>query len=127
MKTLGENWSKATSLAAVVIAAAVALYACISTWAATPPGLAIVSSGSNQVSLTITNGTNTAVYNIYFVERMKTNSTWSLITIGATGQTNFTNVYDTKTGFFAATVNTDSLPITLTVTIVSPSNGAVVQ
>ena len=127
MRKLEKSYYRAGTLVCLSIISLIALYASVSAWSTPAPGLAIVASGTNQVSLTVTNGTNTAVYNIYFIERFNTNSTWSLIMIGATGQTNFTNVYDTRNGFFKATVNTNTLPITLTVTIVSPSNGVMIQ
>jgi hypothetical protein len=116
---------------------------------ADPPALSIFLSASNQVSLTVTNGVNTNIYEIYFSEFLSTNSIfdansgWTFWASGATGQTNFIATTDeTETGFFRALNGNDwdndgiinsqdarpndpTIGI-LTVTIESPTNNSTV-
>jgi hypothetical protein len=116
---------------------------------ADPPALSIIMSSSNQVSLTVTNGFNTNIYEIYFSEFLSTNSMfdansgWTFWASGTPGQTNFIATTDeTETGFFRAlngndwdndgVINSqDARPNDptigiLTVTIESPTNNSTV-
>jgi hypothetical protein len=108
------------------------------------PALSISLTASNQVTLTITNGIGTNVYEIYYTEFLTTNSEWTLLSTGSQGQTNFlANIDETETGYFKA-VNgndwdSDGIPNAwdarpndpgiglLTVAIEAPANGANVQ
>src|SRR5260370_32023216 len=85
-----------------------------SSQAGAPPGLSIASTGSNTISLVVTNGTNNTIYEIYFVEFLDTNALyftnggWTLVTTGTTGQTNFAaTLGETYTGFFRAVNGND--------------------
>jgi len=129
MKTLKKNWGKLTIFISTAGVGLLALYACVSAWSQTAPGLGITLTGTNQVSLVVTNGTNTASYQIYFTEFLNdTNYEWTLFTNGTTGQTNFAaSLGDTEMGFFKAIINTNGGPFTPTVIIQSPVNGSILQ
>ena len=99
-----------------------------STWGTPAPALRIAYVGTNTVSLTVTNPpTTNQVWNLYWTEYLSATSKWDLIAMGTNGQCNFLSTFDTKHGFFKALLNTNGLPPTLTVTIISPANGSVVQ
>jgi hypothetical protein len=150
MKTWRKQWVpviRALGAGAAIIT--VMLLAASRVWS-TPPVLKIVNTGTNTVALSITNGSPSGVYEIYWQEFLDstngylTNGNWTLIESGATGQTNF-GPYDISelwTGFFRA-LNTidfdadgspdcdDARPFDpsvgiLNVTIESPASGAVV-
>jgi hypothetical protein len=134
----------------VVILPAVSLWLLNSSLAGIPPALSIASTGSNTISLVVTNGTNNTIYEIYFAEFLDTNAYyftnggWTLVANGATGQTNFSaTLGSTYTGFFRAVngndFDNDGIPNwddarpfdptvgILSVTIESPANGAVLH
>ncbi len=127
MKTIKKHWRKlALGLGASFIMA-VAGIACISAWGQTLPGLSIAMTNTNTaVSLTVTNGTNTAQYQIYTKEYL-TNEDWILISNGTTGQTNFTiDLNDADSAFYRAQINSGS-GASLSISIVAPANGANIQ
>ncbi len=118
--------------------------------AQTAPAIAIVTSGTNEVTLTVTNGFPTNIYEIYWTEFLDTSSAsftngdWLLVYSGTVGQTNFVlDLSDTDTGFFrglngndfdndGALYFQDARPFDpsiglMRVTIESPSNGSNVQ
>jgi hypothetical protein len=110
---------------------------------ATPPGLSIKMTAPDQVQLTVTNGTPTGVYCIYWREFLNSPPDWDWLAVGTAGQTNFLVDIETTTGFFQAfstdDIDGDFVPNEqdarafdpsigiLTVTIESPANGSVVQ
>jgi hypothetical protein len=100
-----------------------------STLGQSAPGLSIaMTNGNTAVSLVVTNGTNTAKYQIYRTEFLATNADWHLVTNGGTGVTNFTiSIEDRTSGFFEARNNTNTLPFVLNLIIASPANGANIQ
>ncbi len=127
MKTLRKNWSKLAGAVACAVLAVCAVYACVSAWGQTAPGLSIAPSGSNSVLISITNGVSNGLYQIYYREDLTTNSQWYYFTNGASGQTNFyANMGDTVMGFFEAAYNPSFVTPTITVIIQSPTNGSVV-
>jgi hypothetical protein len=129
MKTLRKNWTKLAGAFALAGVAIVALYACVSAWGQTLPGLSIAMTNANTaVALVVTNGTNTGKYSIYWTEFLDTNNNWLLLTNGGAGVTNFLfGVGDTTSGFFEARNNTNSTPFVLNLTIVAPASGANIQ
>lgn len=125
MRTLKKNWSK---LVGAITLASLVVYACISVWGQTAPGLRIAVTGTNQVTITVTNAVTNAQYQLYYREFLDTNSDWLFLTGGAVGQSNFpVNIGDTVQGFFQATYNPGFTPPTITVIIQSPLNGSVIQ
>jgi hypothetical protein len=148
MKTLKNNWANlawAVTLAGTVM---VAVYASISAWGQTGPGLSISLTGTNTVSLTVTNALPAGIYEIYFQEFLDgspfTNGSWSLVGNGSAGQSNFNLILgNTDTGFFRAVNGNDfdndgvpnyedARPFDPTVgilimTIETPANGSVVN
>jgi hypothetical protein len=129
MKTLRKNWTKLAGAFALAGVAMMAVYACVSAWGQTAPGLSITMTNTNTaVYLVVTNGTNTGKYNIFWREFLNTNSSWTLLTNGGTGVTNFLfGVGDTTSGFFEAQNNTNMVPFVLNLTIVAPASGANIQ
>lgn len=103
------------------------------------PALTISSLGSNEFSFVITNGVSTN-YELYWTPTLNdpSNYPWTLLTVGSTGQTNFSvNAAGWSVGFFRASIeqfyngvpdyeladpNNPSLG-PLTITIDSPTNG----
>jgi hypothetical protein len=127
MRTLRKNWSKLAGAVACGILAVCAVYACVSAWGQTAPGLTITPTGSSEVLISITNGVSNGLYQIYYREDLTTNSQWFYFTNGIAGQTNFrASMGDTIMGFFEAAYNPSFVTPTITVIIQSPTNGAVV-
>src|SRR5258708_367762 len=91
------------------------------------PALSIAMTASNQVTLTITNGSN-GIYNYYYASSLNTNPNWILLTTNsAAGATTcVVNLGDMVQGFFRAVSSTNFVPPTLTVIIQSPTNGALI-
>ncbi|MEW6306556.1 MAG: hypothetical protein AB1705_24080 [Verrucomicrobiota bacterium] len=109
------------------------------------PVLKITQTASNVFQIQITNGTNTAYYELYHTPALDDPAyPWTLLVVGYQGQTNFsvTNLANLR-GFFLGGqgldwdgdgVNnaSDAAPTNasigqLTITIDSPTNGAVFQ
>jgi hypothetical protein len=127
MTMIRNNWAKLAGAMSVMVLAVFALYACISAWGLTPPGLSIAVTATNQVSITVTNGVTNGLYQIYYTEFLSTNPDWVLFTNGSAGQTNFTaTTTNTTSGFFEAAYNPSYVPPTITVIIQSPANGALI-
>jgi hypothetical protein len=129
MRTLRRNWTKLAGAVALAGMAVVAVYACITSWGQTLPGLSIAMTNSNSaVSLVVTNGTNMGKYNIFWREFLDTNHDWTLLTNGGAGITNFLfGIGDTTSGYFEARNNTNTTPFVLNLTIVAPASGANIQ
>jgi hypothetical protein len=127
MKTLRKNWAKfvgAVALAGLVVCT---VYACVSAWSQSAPVLSVAQTATNQVTITIVNGMTNGLYQIYYREFLTTNYEWTFFTNGTTGQTTFTaNMGDTVSGFFEAAYNTNFVPPSITVIILSPTNGALI-
>jgi hypothetical protein len=127
MKIIKQNWF---NLALVASAGVVVLTLLMSdlVWGQTLPGLSIVVSPTNQISLTVTNGSGGGQYQIYFTEFLDSESVdWTLFTNGTVGQTNFyANMGDFEQGFFKAVNNTNFIAPSINVIIQSPANGSLV-
>jgi len=107
----------------------------------TAPVLTIAPLGTNQFSITVTNGVSTVSYDVLWTPVLgNPNYPWTWVAAGSTGQTNFMlNMSISQTGFFEALLDTNSIPLweaanpnnqsvgILTVFIDSPTNGAVIQ
>ena len=110
---------------------------------APPPALTISSLGSNQFLVTVTNSVNTTNYTLFWTPVLgnETEYPWEAISTGAVGQASFTiSGGGYQVGFFqvalisssgvppweAADPSNPNSPI-LSVNIVSPANGSVVQ
>jgi hypothetical protein len=104
----------------------------------TAPVLTIAALGTNQFSVTITNGVSAGNYEVWWTPVLADpDYPWTTLAVGTSGQTNFNlnmGVYDT--GFFQAVQDTNAIPLweaanptnqslgILTVLIDSPTNGA---
>lgn len=134
-----RQWARvgvlAVGLGLVLLAAALNVHS------QSAPALKITLSTNSQVQLVITNGYSTNVYEIYRRLELLPTCPWVLHLTGTNGQTNFmANMGIAVQGFFAASTGTnwdgdvapnwaDANPTNsavtwLTVTIVSPANGA---
>jgi hypothetical protein len=106
------------------------------------PVLAITAIASNQMTITITNGVSSGIYDIYTTPVLANEAAypWTAAVIGTNGQTNFTIILGPyPAGFYRAVVDTNSVPIWaaadpsnpsagyLAVFIDSPANAAVLQ
>ena len=118
---------------AVVIATA------LTAWSQSAPVLTITLLGTNQFSITITNG-NGSTYDLQSTPVLDNPAyPWTWAAVGTNAQTNFlvTGVY--QTGFYRAILDTNSVPLweladpnnpsagILTVFIDSPTNGSLIQ
>jgi hypothetical protein len=127
MKTLKKNWAELTGIVNLAALGVLVAYTCVSGWSQSAPVLRIAVTGTNQVSITVTNGLTNGLYQLYFREFLDTNYEWLLLTNGTTGQTNFTaSTGDTEVGFFQVAYNTNFVPPSIRVIILSPTNGAVI-
>lgn len=140
MKTLQAHWRLILSLALTGILAIVALTAL-----ADPPVLKITSLGTNQFLITVTNGLSTTNYTVYWTPALaNTNYPWQVMGFGDVGITNFlVDMQDSPVGFFRVLIGIDqdgdgvpewqdAQPLdpavgVLSITIDSPTNGAVLQ
>ena len=105
------------------------------------PVLAITSTSSNSMVVTITNGVSLATYDIQTTPVLADSSyPWTVAKTGTNSQTNFVvSIGPYPAGFFRAEVDTNGVPLweaadpnnpslgILTVTIDSPTNGATLQ
>lgn len=105
------------------------------------PYLTIAPTGTNQLLITVINNGTPVNYELWMTPVLaNTAYPWTVVAVGATGQTNFTvstSVY--PTGFFRAIWDTNGIPVweeadpnnpgagILAVFIDNPTNGAVVQ
>jgi len=101
------------------------------------PVLTIAPLGTNQFSVTITNGVGGTYYDLEWTPVLANQIyPWTFAAVGTPGQTNFMlNMGAYQTGFFRALVDTNSIPLweaadpnnpgagILTVFIDSPANG----
>src|SRR5258706_1181199 len=142
MKPIKRHWIKAIGICGgglVVVATA------LTALSQTAPVLTIAPTGTNQFSITITNGVSTNNYQLYWTPVLANAAyPWALAVIGGAGQTNFTvSSGGYLTGFYRVSVGTDadgdgvpdwqdanpndpSIGI-LTVVIDTPTNGMVLQ
>jgi hypothetical protein len=104
----------------------------------TAPILTIAQLGTNQFSITITNGVGGTYYDLEWTPVLANPSyPWTFAEVGTPGQTNFMlNMGAYQTGFFRALIDTNSIPLweaadpnnpgagILTVFIDSPANGS---
>ena len=142
MKTLKKNWAKLAGTITLAGLAFCAVYACVSAWGQTAPALAISPLGSNNFSITITNGDTNAFYYLWWTPSLNDPAyPWTVLVPGNPAQTNFSvNAGMWSLGFFRASIgNSTGVPpweaadpsdpnsAILTVVINSPTNGAVVQ
>lgn len=128
MRHLRRNWADCGGAIALAGLAIFAVYVCVSAWGQTAPGLSIMVTPTNVVSLTVTNGATNGRYQIYTTEFLNSPFfPWTLLTNGSTGQTNFTTTMGNfDQGFFKAVNNTNSVPFSISIIIQSPTNGALV-
>jgi len=107
-----------------------------------PPFLAIKSTGTNQFSITITNGVSTGNYELWWTPVLTDplDNPWTMAVPGSPGQTNFLLPNWGYTAvFFRGVLDTNNPPLwqasnpnipgspILNVTILSPANGSVLQ
>jgi hypothetical protein len=138
MKTIRRHWITLMGICGSgLIIAATALTGL----SQTAPVLTIAPLGTNQFSITVTNGISTISYDVLWTPMLDNpNYPWSWVAAGSTGQTNFMiNMGVYQTGFFQALMDTNGIPLweaadpknqsagILAVFIDSPTNGAVIQ
>lgn len=106
----------------------VSLLAARLVWGQAAPVLGISQTRSNAVLLTVTNGVSTGRYQIYWTELLAADAEWLLLTNGSIGQTQFmVPMEDWNLTFFRAVANTNFVPPSLNVIILSPTNGMLLQ
>jgi len=139
MKTIRRHWITAIGICGsglVIVATA------LTALSQSAPVLTIAPTGTNQMSITITNGVSTASYDLQWTPVLGNTVIypWTFAGIGTPGQTNFTvNMGVFQTGFYRGLLDTNGIPLweaadpnnpsagILTVFIDSPTNGAVLQ
>jgi hypothetical protein len=97
-------------------------------WGQSAPVLSISNTGTNSILITVTNGVSNGEYQLYWKEPLTPNSPWLFLTNGSIGQTQFVRPInqDLSVVFFRAVANTNYVPPSLNVIILSPTNGAVI-
>jgi hypothetical protein len=127
MKTLRRNRATLAGVFTLAGLALCAVYACVSAWGQTAPGLSLAVTGSNVVTLTVTNSSSNSFYQIYYREFLSSDYPWYYLTNGSVNQSNFQfSMGDTSSGFFQAGYNPSFVTPTITVIIQSPTNGALI-
>jgi hypothetical protein len=105
------------------------------------PYLIIAPTGTNQLLITLTNTAPPMNYEVWWTPVLASAGyPWTVLAVGATNQTNFTvNVGPYQTGFYQAIWDTNAFPMweaadpnnpllgVLTVTIISPAQGQIIQ
>ena len=138
MQIVKKFWTKlAGTVLAVVVITLIA-----KSQSMPPPVISIAVTNTNQLAITVTNGMSNVNYSLYN-QHVLGDLTWVFITNPAPGVTNFVvNMGPFFEGFYIVTASTNwntnspnwdladpnnpGLGV-LTVTIVSPANGAVIQ
>jgi hypothetical protein len=105
------------------------------------PYLTVAPTGTNQLLVTVINNTGPVNYELWWTPSLANPAyPWSAVTVGTTGQTNFTvNIGAYPTAFFRAIWDTNGIPMweaadpanpgagILAVFIDNPTNGTVLQ
>jgi hypothetical protein len=105
------------------------------------PVISIAPVGTNQLSIIVTNGVNTANYDLYWTPVLANpDYPWSAAAIGSTGQTNFVvDIGPFSSGYYQVYLDTNGIPLwkaadpnnpgagILAITIDNPTNGMVLQ
>ncbi len=133
MKTSRISWKTAIALAGMIVGIATVFNAL----AQTAPVLRLATTGTNALSITITNGVAGANYELWWTPVLANpDYPWATAAVGSPGQTNFTvNIGTYSSGFFEGVWDTNAIPLweaadphspsagILTVFIDSPTNG----
>jgi hypothetical protein len=109
MKTLAKNWSKLAAFAGVL--GALLLLVTSLVWADVPqPVIRISALGSNQFSITVTNGVTNSNYELHWTPVLShSNYPWQLVASGALGETNWIRDGGTwQSGFFRVSTGNDT-------------------
>ena len=141
---LGSNYSHRKMTVSTRTMLVAGFFICVTgiLLAQTAPFLTVAPTGTNQLLITITNGSGATTYDLYTTPVLgdPVSYPWTAAVIGTNGQTNFTvSTGPFSTGFFKVVVDTNGVPIwqaadpnnpgagILAVFIDSPTNGAVLQ
>ncbi len=142
MRTLRKSWRHFAGFMAIGSLTVFTIYACLSAFGQTAPGLKIGNLGSNNFSITITNGNTNSFYYLWWTPFLNNPAyPWQVLIPGNPAQTNFNvNGDATPVAFFRVSIGngtgvppwqaadpSDPSSPALTVTINAPTNGAVVQ
>ena len=133
-----KNW---TTLLTTALGGLLAVTTALTVWAQSAPVLTMAPTGTNQLSITITNGVSTGNYELYTTPVLgdTVNYPWTVATIGYQGQTNFIVPMLYPNSFYRVVVDTNAIPLwqaadpnnpsagILTITIDSPTNNAVLN
>jgi hypothetical protein len=139
MKTLKKNWS---TLLGIFGSALAVVATALTVWSQTAPVLTVVPTGTNMLSITITNGISTGNYELWTTPILgdSVDYPWTVAAVGTNNQTSFTlPIGPYSAGFYRAVLDTNAIPLwetadpnnpaagILTVVIDSPANGSVIQ
>ena len=134
MKTIKRSW---VTLIGIYASGLIVVATALTALSQSAPVLTIAPLGTNQFSITITNGVGGTYYDLQWTPVLANPSyPWTFAAVGTPSQTNFMlNMGAYQTGFFRALVDTNSIPLweaadpnnpgagILTVFIDSPANG----
>jgi hypothetical protein len=138
MKSINKRWF---TLLGILTGGLAVLATALTVRSQTGPTIAIAPQGTNQYSITITTNIGTATYDLLWTPVLANPEyPWSWAVPGVPGQTNYVVNLNgvSDTGFFRTLLDTNSPPLwedadpnnpalgILTVTIDSPTNGAVI-
>jgi hypothetical protein len=135
MKTIHKNSPALTGICGIGLITAVMT---LTVWSQTSPTLTIAPTGTNQMSITISNNIGMSDYDLEWTPVLaNANYPWTFAAVGVPGGTNF--VVPTAgypAGFYRAILDTNAVPLwesadpnnpaspVLNVTIASPKNGS---
>lgn len=137
MKTIGKNWLTLLGMIGGVLGIAAMVF---TAWSQTAPVLTIAPTGTNQLSITVTNGAaGTGSYEVWTTPVLGNvvDYPWTGAAMGTNGQTNFVlNIPPYPAGFYQVILDTNAIPLweaadphnpgagILNVWIDSPANGS---
>jgi hypothetical protein len=135
MKILNKNWP---ALAAICASILIAVATALTALSQTAPTLTIASTGTNQMSVTISNNIGTSDYDLEWTPILgNANYPWTFAAVGVPGGTNFVvGTAGYPAGFYRVILDSNTVPLwesadpnnpaspILNVTIASPKNGS---
>lgn len=135
MKTIGRY----SITLAGIFASGLIVVAALTARSQTAPFLTLAATGTNQLTITITNAIPADSYEVWWTPVLGNTAAypWSAAAVGNIGQSNFVlNMNGLQMGFFYGLLDTNAVPLweeaspgtpgspILQVTIISPANGS---